>query len=206
MTLHQNFKDLFQKYNQDNSLQENLWLEIETYYTSKKRHYHTLSHLENLFQELLPIQENVEDWETVQFSIFYHDIIYNASRNDNEEKSAILAIERLNKIGINEDQILKCNHQILMTKSHEISDNDTNYFTDADLSILGKNWETYEEYFKQIRKEYRIYPDFMYNRGRKKALKHFLEMERIFKTDYFFRKYEKQARLNLEKELEILSK
>ena len=168
MTLHQNFKDLFQKYNQDNSLQENLWLEIETYYTSKKRHYHTLSHLENLFQELLPIQENFEDWETVQFSIFYHDIIYNASRSDNEEKSAILAIERLKEIGINEDQILKCNHQILMTKSHEISDNDTNYFTDADLSILGKNWETYEEYYKQIRKEYHIYSDFMYNRGRKK--------------------------------------
>lgn len=206
MTLHQNFKDLFQKYNQDNSLQENLWLEIETYYTSKKRHYHTLSHLENLFRELFPIQENFEDWETVQFSIFYHDIIYNASRSDNEEKSAILAIERLKEIGINEDQILKCNHQILMTKSHEMSDNDTNYFTDADLSILGKSWETYEEYFKQIRKEYRIYPDFMYNRGRKKALKHFLEMERIFKTDYFFGKYEKQARLNLEKEIKILSK
>lgn len=206
MTLHQNFKDLFQKYNQDNSLQENLWLEIETYYTSKKRHYHTLSHLENLFQELLSIQEKFENWETVQFSIFYHDMIYNASRNDNEEKSAILAIERLKEIGISEAEILKCHHQILMTKSHEISDSDTNYFTDADLSILGKSWETYEEYFKQIRKEYRIYPDFMYNRGRKKALKHFLEMERIFKTDYFFEKYEKQARQNLKNELEILCK
>lgn len=205
-SLHQNFKDLFHKYNQDNSLQENLWLEIETYYTSKKRHYHTLSHLENLFQELLPIKEKFEDWETIPFSIFYHDIIYNASRHDNEEKSALLAIERLKEIGISEDQILKCNHQILMTKSHEISDNDTNYFTDADLSILGKNWKTYEEYFKQIRKEYRIYPDFMYNRGRKKALKHFLEMERIFKTDYFFGKYERQARLNLQNELEFLSK
>jgi predicted metal-dependent HD superfamily phosphohydrolase len=206
MTLYQNFKELFQKYNQDNSLQENLWLEIETYYTSKKRHYHTMVHLENLFQELLPIKENFEDWETVQFSIFYHDIIYNASRNDNEEKSAILAIERLKEIGVSEHQILKCNHQILMTKSHEISDSDTNYFTDADLSILGKKWEIYEEYFKQIRKEYRIYPDFMYNRGRKKALKHFLEMERIFKTDHFFEKYEDQAQLNLRNELEFLSK
>jgi len=206
MTLHQNFKNLIQKYNQDNSLQENLWLEIETYYTSKKRYYHTLNHLDNLFQELFPIKDKLEDWETIQFSIFYHDIIYNASRNDNEEKSAILEIERLKEIGLSENQILKCNHQILMTKSHEISDNDTNYFTDADLSILGKNWETYEEYYKQIRKEYRIYPDFIYNRGRKKALKQFLEMKRIFKTDYFFEKYEKQARLNLQSELEFLSK
>lgn len=138
MTLHQTFKDLFQKYNQDNSLQENLWLEIETYYTSKKRHYHNLFHLENLFQELLSIKENFEDWETIQFSIFYHDIIYNALRNDNEEKSAILAIERLKEIGLPEDFILKCNHQILMTKSHEISDSDTNYLLMLTCQFLEK--------------------------------------------------------------------
>jgi len=204
--LQETFKNLFLNFAQDISLQENLWQEIKTYYTSKKRHYHNLSHLENLFSELFPIKEKLEDWETIQFSIFYHDIIYNASRNDNEEKSAILAVERLKEIGLYEDQILKCNHQILMTKSHEISDNDTNYFTDADLSILGKSWEVYEEYYQQIRKEYRIYPDFIYNGGRKKALRHFLEMDRIFKTDYFFEKYEIQARQNLQKELEILTK
>jgi len=204
--MQENFKSLFQNFSKDISLQENLWLEIKTYYSSKKRHYHNLSHLENLFSELFSIREKLEDWETIQFSIFYHDIIYNASRNDNEEKSAIVAIERLKEIGIPEDQILKCNHQILMTKSHEISDADTNYFTDADLSILGKSWEIYEEYYQQIRKEYRIYPDFIYNGGRKKALRHFLEMDRIFKTDYFFEKYEIQARQNLQKELEILTK
>jgi len=204
--LQENFKNLFLNFAQDISLQESLWLEIKTYYTSKKRHYHNLSHLENLFSELFPIKEKLEDWETIQFSIFYHDIIYNATQNDNEEKSAILAVERLKEIGLYEDQILKCNHQILMTKSHEISDNDTNYFTDADLSILGKSWEVYEEYYQQIRKEYRIYPDFIYNGGRKKALRHFLEMDRIFKTDYFFEKYEIQARENLQNELRILTK
>jgi len=204
--LHENFKNLFQKFNQDIPLQENLWIEIETYYSSEKRHYHNLSHLENLFEELLPIQEKLEDWDTIQFSIFYHDIIYKASRSDNEEKSALLAIERLKEIGYPNDQILKCNHQIVTTKSHEFSDAETNYFTDADLSILGKSWEIYLEYFQHIRKEYKIYPDFIYNPGRKKALQHFLKMNRIFKTDYFFEKYEKQARENLKKELEILTK
>ncbi|WP_296144950.1 hypothetical protein [uncultured Flavobacterium sp.] len=204
--LKENFKNLVQKFNQDISLQENLWIEIETYYSSKKRHYHNLSHLENLFKELLPIQEKLEDWDTIQFSIFYHDIIYKASRSDNEEKSALLAIERLKEIGYSNDLILKCNHQIITTKSHEFSDSDSNYFTDADLSILGKSWKTYSEYFQQIRKEYKIYPDFIYNPGRKKALHHFLKMDRIFKTDYFFEKYEIQARENLQKELEFLDK
>ena len=95
---------------------------------------------------------------------------------------------------------------IKCTKSHEFSDSDTNYFTDADLSILGKSWKTYEEYYQQIRKEYKIYPDFIYNSGRKKALQHFLKMDRIFKTDYFFEKYEIQARENLQNELQILTK
>lgn len=204
--LQQKFNILFQKFNQDISLEENLWKEIVSNYSSQKRHYHNLSHLENLFKELLPIQEKLEDWDTIQFSIFYHDIVYKASRSDNEEKSALLAIERLKEIGYPNDRILKCNHQIIATKSHEFSDNDTNYFTDADLSILGKSWKTYSEYFQQIRKEYKIYPDFIYNPGRKKALQHFLKMDHIFKTDYFLEKYEIQARENLEKELEILTK
>jgi len=77
-------------------------------------------------------------------------------------------------------------------------------FTDADLSILGQSWEVYFTYSKHVRKEYGQYPLFLYKKGRKKVLKHFLDMERIFKTDHFFELYEKHARVNLQRELEIL--
>jgi predicted metal-dependent HD superfamily phosphohydrolase len=40
---------------------------------------------------------------------------------------------------------------------------------DADLSILGKDLDTYLAYTKMIRKEYSIYPDFLYKPGRKKG-------------------------------------
>jgi predicted metal-dependent HD superfamily phosphohydrolase len=72
------------------------------------------------------------------------------------------------------------------------------------LSILGQSWELYEEYFNHVRKEYSVYPDFMYNPGRKKVIHHFLNMKRIFKTDEFFNKYEEAARKNLAQELKIL--
>ncbi|RKS25224.1 putative metal-dependent HD superfamily phosphohydrolase [Flavobacterium endophyticum] len=204
--LQQNFNSLFQKYNQDISLQVKLWLEIKKNHSSKKRHYHNLSHLENLFEELIPIKQEFEDWDTIQFSIYYHDIVYKTTRSDNEEKSAQLAVERLEQISYPEDKIQKCKRQILATKLHAVADPDTNLFTDADLSILGKSWEVYATYYQQIRKEYSIYPDFMYTNGRKKALQHFLDMEYIFKTSYFQNKYESQARRNLEKELQILGK
>jgi len=61
-------------------------------------------------------------------------------------------------------------------------------------------------YYKNARKEYAIFPDFVYKPGRKKVLLHFLAMERIFKTDYFFHKFEMQAKQNLQKELEMLGK
>ena len=79
-----------------------------------------------------------------------------------------------------------------------------NFLLDADLAILGKDWETYENYIKQIRKEYSIYPDFLYNLGRKKILIHFLEFEEIFKTEHFKAKYEKIARENIQKEISML--
>jgi predicted metal-dependent HD superfamily phosphohydrolase len=46
-----------------------------------------------------------------------------------------------------------------------------------------------------------MYPDFLYRPGRRKVLQHFLDMERIFKTEEFASKFEKQARVNLGWEL-----
>ena len=37
-----------------------------------------------------------------------------------------------------------------------------------------------------------------------KALQHFLTMENIFKTEYFYQKFEETARKNIQKEIELL--
>jgi predicted metal-dependent HD superfamily phosphohydrolase len=111
----------------------------------------------------------------------------------------------MNQIFVPDDTIELCKTHILATKSHhQSSDTDTNFFTDADLSVLGQSWEIYSTYFKNVRKEYSIYPDLLYNPGRKKVLNHFLAMDRIFKTEFFYDKFEIQAKKNLRKELEIL--
>jgi predicted metal-dependent HD superfamily phosphohydrolase len=67
---------------------------------------------------------------------------------------------------------------------------------------LGQPWGEYTQYAKNVRKEYAIYPDLLYNPGRRKVLNHFLSMERIFKTSHFFEKFEATARLNMSKEME----
>lgn len=152
--------------------------------------------------ELVEVKDKISDYDSILFSIFYHDIIYNATSKDNEEKSAELAKTRLEKLNISNEKTARIYYRILATKSHKKSeDSDTNFLHDADLAILGQDWEIYENYTKQIRKEYSIYPDFLYNPGRKKVLTHFLEFEEIFKTDYFKEKYEDKARENIQREL-----
>lgn len=199
------FISLLKTYTTDVNLIDELWLEVEKNYTGKKRYYHTLQHLEHLLAQLRQIKGEIKEWNTILFTLFYHDIVYNALKSDNEEKSAALAQKRMRQIGVEEEQIELCVQQIIATKSHSISsDTDTNYFTDADLAVLGQSWESYSAYYKNVRKEYSIYPDFMYNPGRKKVLNHFLSMERIFKTDFFYSHFEKQARENLQNEMELL--
>jgi predicted metal-dependent HD superfamily phosphohydrolase len=203
--LKQTFTKLLEKHSAEVVLLDELWNEIENAYSKPKRFYHTLNHLENLLAQLVLVKNNITDWDTVLFTLFYHDVIYKSSRTDNEGQSAILAEKRMKQLSISEDIIESCKNQILATKNHlEQLSSDTNYFTDADLSILDSDWDTYSIYLNQVRKEYSIYPDFMYNSGRKKVLKHFLNMDRIFKTDYFFNKLEAQAKNNLKQELQFL--
>lgn len=200
--LKQTFETLLNSYTTNQRLIDELWDEIEKAYSNPKRQYHTLQHLDNVLDQLLLVKSNINNWDIILFTLFYHDVVYKAIRSDNEEQSAKFAGERMKKLSISDERILQCENQIIATKSHLLqADSDTNYFIDADLSVLGQEWSAYEVYFNQVRKEYSMYPDFLYNPGRKKVLNYFLGMERIFKTDYFFDMLEEKAKKNLKREL-----
>ncbi|MBS1509354.1 MAG: hypothetical protein JST86_00820 [Bacteroidetes bacterium] len=203
--LKETFIALIRKSTSDERLVQQLWTEVETNYSSPKRYYHTLQHLEDMMQRLDDVKEQIKSWDTILFSLYYHDIIYNALKTTNEEKSAEIAADRMQNLMIPKPVIDGCVQQILATKKHAgNSDADTNFFTDADLSILGQPWPVYETYFKNIRKEYKLYPDVIYLPGRKKVLIQFLQMERIYKTDHFYNLFEQQAKQNLQQELELI--
>jgi predicted metal-dependent HD superfamily phosphohydrolase len=199
------FLSLTSQYTNDVDLQQKLWLEIEKNYNGKKRHYHNLNHLESLLTELTELKTVVSNWNAIVLSVFYHDVVYKAHRKDNEEQSALVARKHLQQLNCDTSLIDRVDKLILATKSHQLSDDqDVNLFTDADLSILGKDWETYNTYCSNVRKEYSVYPDLLYKPGRKKVLQHFLSMDRIFKTDHFYKKYEESAKKNMEREIAAL--
>jgi predicted metal-dependent HD superfamily phosphohydrolase len=199
------FFSLGNKYTGNNEAAVTLWQEIEKNYTSRKRHYHNLMHLNDVLAELDNCKTHINNWDAVCFALFYHDIVYKAIKKDNEEQSGALAVERMKQLHCSNMIIEKVHELILATKAHNATaDNDINLFTDADLSILGKAEDVYFNYCGQIRKEYSMYPEFLYRPGRKKVLQHFLAMEHIYKTGFFREKYETAARRNMEKELSRL--
>lgn len=198
MKLEQAFETILTKYNVEISAIKRSWKELIQRHAEPHRYYHTLVHLEQVYTELEPLQPHIRNWNAVVLSIAWHDSIYDVQSSENEELSAELAVNQLNDWNVPQFLIQKVNDFILATKSHHISeDNDCNLFTDADLAILGKSEEVYAVYASAIRQEYSVYPDELYNPGRAKVLQHFLKMPRIYKTEYFFNRYENGARLNI---------
>lgn len=181
----------------------NMWDEIVKQHSSRMRYYHTLSHLDHMIIQLQGVQSSIAHWDAVVLAVAYHDIIYNPLRSNNEERSAAVAVERLTAAGVDSETVTRTHRHILASKAHIVSDDqDTNYFVDADLSVLGANRNVYAAYAANVRKEYRYYPDLLYKPGRRKVLRHFLDMPRIFKTELFYSTFESQARQNLQWELE----
>jgi predicted metal-dependent HD superfamily phosphohydrolase len=196
------FTDLAARYCTNKRLIDQVWAEIEKSYSNPKRFYHTLAHLQQFYNELVDARAYIENQDALLFSLFFHDLVYNPLRRDNEERSIIIAENRLATLDVPKELISKCSILIMATKSHQrTADEDTNIFTDADLSILGQPADIYAAYTTGIRKEYILYSDMLYKPGRKAVVQHFLSQDRIFKTDHFFQKYEQQARENLHSEL-----
>lgn len=199
------WNELALRYTDSAELVAELWTEIDREYSSSERHYHNLTHLVYMTNLAVRYKDNLTDPDTVLFSIFYHDIVYDSKSQDNEQKSADIACDRLIKLGVPADKIADCRHHIIATKDHKDSENnDTNYLVDFDLAILGDTPENYKTYREKIRLEYSIYPDLLYNKGRKKVLQHFLRMDKIFKTVPFHENYEQMARENLRTEFRTL--
>lgn len=201
--INQRWHSLTSKVDGNQLLIKKYWEILDANHREKQRHYHTWDHVEKLLKHSEIYSDLLWDATAIDFAIFYHDAIYIPKRNNNEEKSALLAKQHLEKLAPNYARIVS--NMILATKKHERSeDHDTNLLLDFDLAIIGSQWKDYELYTQQIRNEYSIYPDFLYRPGRKKVLQSFLDQSHIFKTELFQDKFEKQARRNIQKEISSL--
>jgi len=204
--LKNNWIVLLSQFTSNEELITSSWQEIYEQYTQKNRAYHNLTHIHSMLQEAQQHEALLEDKEVVHFSIWLHDIIYNSLKKDNEQQSAEVAKRILSQTNLNKDRIDRCYQQILLTIKHEplpTSSIDEKLLIDFDLEILSRDWKGYQTYCQQIRKEYWMYPSFLYKKGRKKAMEHFLKRPAIYQTAIYQQK-EAQARENIQREIDEL--
>ena len=203
-------KNIFYKYTSQHGMSEDevddLWQVVEKYYKKNGRYYHNLEHLQFVYDQLCGVEDLLKDSSSCMIAVFYHDIIYSIFSKDNEFRSAQFAERQLSKckalsLDFTHLKELICATQLTYTYAHPDSD----FLCDADLAILGSKTSFYEEYRANIRKEYSIYPDFLFNKGRARLLEFLLRQKSLFKTEYFKDKYEELARQNIEKELQIIT-
>ncbi|MDX5448388.1 MAG: hypothetical protein LPK47_08420 [Bacteroidota bacterium] len=139
------------------------------------------------------------------FAIFFHDLVLEPGRRDNEERSADLADKVLSQLGISVPHRDRIRSMILSTKDHDPGDDDlVALFCDLDLSILGVDPGTYLRYAQNVRKEYSLVPERIYRKERAKVIRSFLNRKRIFYSEYF-RSLEGSARINLQEELDRIT-
>jgi len=204
MKLQEEYRNMMHKIGFEANKIKDLWLDLEKVYSGKSRYYHNLTHLEEMIVLFDHYRTRLQFPDEVLYSIFYHDYVYKVTRKDNELKSAEKAISILSdEVKLDKNLVFD---MICATQLHQHNAmEDINWLIDFDLKILAKEWNDYQMYCNQIRKEYRIYPNFMYQPGRKKALEHFLKPKFIFQTLEFRTKYEQSARTNIEREIAMLT-
>lgn len=180
---------------------ESVFRDLLAAYSEPHRHYHTLEHIQHLFEELDNC-ENVSD--EMLWAVWYHDIVYQPGAKNNEKRSADIADAELRDFGLSSLRIDKTKSLIIATQTHQSNEDiETQLFLDADMAILGSEPTTYFNYREAIRKEHANIPRLLFNRGRRKFLKSILKQKTIFLTPHFKNKYEENARSNIEHELSL---
>ena len=206
MFLKSQWDSLVSNYPSDKTIKEDVFRVLQEQYSEKNRFYHNFSHVQALLKLFESFENKIQDPQAVKFSIWFHDVIYDSKRNDNEAESTKLASEMLYKLNVNTETIELVKDLILATKDHggRHLAYDAKLFLDMDLAILGMSEEIYKEYSHAIRQEYAWVSKSMYYEGRQKILKSFMERDRIYFTDEMNTRYEAQARKNIHSEIASL--
>jgi len=145
------------------------YLRIRKAYAEPHRFYHTWRHISETIRYT---RLHYGFQPLVILALFYHDIVYDVARQDNEDVSADEWIRYAKTRHLHRRCLLKVNmiaDMIRMTKSHTVEPNKPLQFSimnDADMSIFLCPDKHYLEYARNIWLEYQSFGVDQYIKGR----------------------------------------
>ena len=187
------------------------WLDLKGRHLEPQRYYHTLEHLAELFSFLdSPFGANItaDRRPLVEFTIFFHDAIYDPKSGTNEEDSAALWQQFAAEGSLSAETTETVRNWILWTKTHaapEGTPEDALLWLDFDMAVLAKPWDSYYRYAAQVRQEFRHVPVEDYIKKRPAYFERQLsDTAHKFYLSRGLAHLEPRARRNLERECELL--
>ena len=141
------------------------------------RHYHNMDHLNDLISQINEDYGNrlinETEREKLTLTALFHDLVYEADRNDNEERSADI-FYRFCSEQHNID-LVEVKQMILDTKNHIPCTPLSQKFIDYDMNICERNFDELLEWEEGIKEEYSMFSNEEYKLGRTKFLESVLD-------------------------------
>lgn len=165
------------------------------------RHYHGIGHVESCLGLLRMLVSDrmvsPDALDQMAAAIWFHDCVYDAKSNCNEERSAD-AFQGFSA-GIDSGVAGYIKGMIRATRTH---DDEVDYpamlVNDIDMAILGADEREFYKYEGGIRTEYRHVPKQEFFKARKELLQWWLA-KGVYKTKFFKAMFDDKARRNIER-------
>ena len=172
------------------------------------RHYHDLRHLTEVLTRIDELAPFAHDADLVRLAAWFHDVVYEPARTDNEDISAAVAERVLLDLGVAPPRRAATARLVRLTATHYPAGDDPDgaVLCDADLAVLGADSARYAEYCADVRREYAHLADEAFAAGRAEVLRQLIARESLFRTSLARSRWEARARTNVELELDRLSR
>lgn len=170
---------------------------LERHYSEAHRAYHTMEHVRACLGWLDRYRIEAERPAEIELALWFHDVIYDPTRGDNEARSAEFATTWMRTLSVPADVIDRVAQLVMSTQAHRATSGDAALLSSIDLAILGSEEEEYARFEQAVRREYAQVSQDAYRQERARVLSGFLERTVIFAHEPIAEALEAQARTNL---------
>jgi predicted metal-dependent HD superfamily phosphohydrolase len=181
------------------------WAALVEAWSQPHRRYHGLAHLAAVLGLVGELAAAATDPDAVRLAAWYHDVVYDPRRDDNEQVSAERARAGLRGL-VDDDRVAEVARLVLLTAGHDPQPGDADgaVLCDADLAVLAGPPEAYAGYASAVREEYGHLPDEVFVAGRIAVLEHLLALPELYRLTAVAAGWTPRARANMTAELTLL--
>jgi predicted metal-dependent HD superfamily phosphohydrolase len=181
-----------------------IWANLLDRFAEPHRRYHGKTHMEHCLQEFDQASSSMENPDAVEMALWFHDVVYAAGANDNEEKSVAL-FERFARHTLEEAFADEVSALILDTKHIQLPvTSNAKYTVDIDLASFGRPWPEFMADCHALRNEQTTLSHEQYYRKKYAFLNSLLARQNIYSTPHFQERYESAARQNMARYIELI--